>query len=84
VTRHGGGVANYADATRSPRTMTEREHRALLKVTADGAADRRGGRASIAPVWSDMGRVVGNEGQTAINMSVRPGTSEIITAFPVP
>jgi RHS repeat-associated protein len=31
-----------------------------------------------------MGRVIGTEGQTAINISVRPGTSEIITAFPVP
>ena len=32
----------------------------------------------------DMGRVIGTEGQTAINISVRPGTSEIVTAFPVP
>ena len=28
-------MANYADATRTPRTLTEREQRALLKVTGE-------------------------------------------------
>jgi hypothetical protein len=43
-------MENYADAARRPKTLTEREQPALLKVTDDGATDRRGGRAFIAPV----------------------------------
>jgi predicted phosphoribosyltransferase len=30
-----------------------------------------------------MGRVVGTQGETAVKIIVRPGTSEVITAFPV-
>jgi hypothetical protein len=30
-----------------------------------------------------MGRVVGTNGETAIRVVVKPGTSEIITAYPV-
>jgi hypothetical protein len=28
-------MANYADSTRTPRTLTDREQRALLKVTGE-------------------------------------------------
>jgi len=31
-------MANYADSTRTPRTLTEREERALLKVTGEHRA----------------------------------------------
>jgi integrase/recombinase XerC len=31
-------MANYADSTRTPRTLTEREQRALLKVTGEHRA----------------------------------------------
>lgn len=31
----------------------------------------------------EMHRVIGTQGETAINISVRPGTHEIVTAFPV-
>jgi site-specific recombinase XerD len=34
-------MANYADATRTPRTLTEREQRALLKVTGEHRAGFR-------------------------------------------
>lgn len=30
-----------------------------------------------------MGRVVGTNGETAIRIVVKPGTSEVITAYPV-
>ena len=39
--RPHGGMANYADATRTPRTLTEREQRALLKVTGEHRAGYR-------------------------------------------
>ena len=34
-------MANYADSTRTPRTLTEREQRALLKVTGEHRAGYR-------------------------------------------
>ncbi|MCK5940958.1 MAG: hypothetical protein KAI24_03220 [Planctomycetes bacterium] len=34
-------MANYADAARTPRTLTEREQRALLKVTGEHRAGYR-------------------------------------------
>jgi site-specific recombinase XerD len=34
-------MANYAEATRTPRTLTEREQRALLKVTGEHRAGYR-------------------------------------------
>jgi len=34
-------MANYADSTRTPRTLTEREQRALLKVTGEHRAGFR-------------------------------------------
>ena len=34
-------MENYADATRTPRTLTEREQRALLKVTGEHRAGFR-------------------------------------------
>ena len=34
-------MANYADATRTPRTLTDREQRALLKVTGEHRAGYR-------------------------------------------
>ena len=34
-------MANYADATRTPRTLTEHEQRALLKVTGEHRAGFR-------------------------------------------
>lgn len=34
-------MANYADATRTPRILTEREQRALLKVTGEHRASFR-------------------------------------------
>jgi integrase len=34
-------MANYADAARTPRTLTEREQRALLKVTGEHRAGFR-------------------------------------------
>lgn len=34
-------MANYADATRTPRTLTEREQRTLLKVTGEHRAGYR-------------------------------------------
>jgi integrase/recombinase XerC len=34
-------MANYADSTRTPRTLTEREQRALLKVTDEHRAGYR-------------------------------------------
>ena len=35
------GMANYADGARTPRTLTEREQRALLKVTGEHRAGYR-------------------------------------------
>ncbi|MDE9364376.1 hypothetical protein PZ938_02050 [Luteipulveratus sp. YIM 133132] len=37
-------------------------------------------RAYIVP----MGRVIGTEGETSVKIVVRPGTNEVITAYPVP
>lgn len=38
---HADTMANYADSTRTPRTLTEREQRALLKVTGEHRAGFR-------------------------------------------
>ena len=35
-------MANYADGARTPRTLTEREQRALLKVTGEHRAGFKG------------------------------------------
>ncbi|MBI5547146.1 MAG: hypothetical protein HY901_24970 [Deltaproteobacteria bacterium] len=50
-----------------------------------------GGTTSGAPLANDagvyvvgMGRIVGTAGEQSIKIIVRPGTSEVITAFPVP
>lgn len=32
----------------------------------------------------DIGRIIGTQGQRRIKIIVRPGTNEIITAYPIP
>jgi len=60
----------------------------LLK-TLDEAWLKRGSSYTIHPKsgnWNytiDMGRVVGVKGESKILIAVKPGTSEIVSAFPV-
>lgn len=44
-----------------------------------GASVGRNGRVFVVP----MGRVVGTAGETAVRVVVKPGTTEILTAYPV-
>ena len=47
--------------------------------SARGSALPKDPGAFVVP----MGRVVGTQGESAVKIIVRPGTSEIITAYPV-
>lgn len=90
---HGNRVKHVlahaaADASKPAHSVFNVARNRVLGLVDEAWAAR--GSHTIHPSsgnWNyrvDMGRVIGTEGQTAINISVRPGTSEIITAFPVP
>jgi hypothetical protein len=89
---HGNRVLHVLDhltpnaAGKPAHTLFNVQRNELLGLL-DRAWARRGSYTTHnSGNWNyriDMGRVIGQGGETAVNISVRPGSSEIITAFPV-
>jgi len=77
-----------ADSTRRAHSVFSVPRNKVLSLLDEAWAKR--GVPTVHPQSGnlnyriDLGRVVGENGETAINISVRPGTSEVVTAFPVP
>ena len=89
---HGNCVLHVLDhltpnAGKPAHTLFNVQRNKLLGLLDNAWAKRGSYSIHNSGNWNDridMGRVIGQGGETAVNISVRPGTSEIITAFPIP
>ncbi|HMR05112.1 MAG TPA: RHS repeat-associated core domain-containing protein [Polyangiaceae bacterium] len=90
--KHGNRIKHVLDhasptAGKNTHSVFSVDRREILGVLDEAWLKR--GTHSVHPQsgnWNyriDLSRRVGAAGETAVNISVRPGTSEVITAFPV-
>jgi RHS repeat-associated protein len=88
---HGNRVLHVLDhlspnAGKPAHTLFKVQRNELLGLLDNAWAKRGSYTSHTSGNWNyriDMGRVIGYGGETAVNISVRPGTSEIMTAFPI-